>query len=63
MGQNLVASPHTLTGNDLFEWRGGNPDYGLLHAESGRFLTADNAGLVKLRPTNLGWGQALRRLS
>lgn len=62
----FYAIPGTLTGNHLFEWRGGGSDgyYALVHAESGRYLTvnlADGHDWVYLGGKNFGWEQALYR--
>ena len=49
------ATTDILTGNHLFEWAGGgNPYWGLVHAETGGYLTAVGDGLVHLGPKN--WG-------
>ncbi|KAK5656681.1 hypothetical protein OQA88_4661 [Cercophora sp. LCS_1] len=58
------ATTDILTGNHPFEWAGGgNPYWGLVHAETGGYLTAVGDGLVHLGPNNLGWDQALWRES
>ncbi|GAA2877257.1 hypothetical protein Acy02nite_62750 [Actinoplanes cyaneus] len=60
----LRMSTRPLTGNHLFEWRGGgNPYFGLYHAETGRYLTTRETTRVSLGPTNLGWFEALYRES
>lgn len=51
----------TLTGNHLFEWARSEPYWGLVHAESGGYLTAQAESSVYLGPKNLGWDQALWR--
>lgn len=56
------TSTDTLTGNHLFQWAGGgDPYWGLVHAETGGYLSAKEEGSVYLGPKNLGWDQALFR--
>ncbi|BCJ55377.1 hypothetical protein Asp14428_68520 [Actinoplanes sp. NBRC 14428] len=61
---SVQVSRHTLTGNDLFQWSGdGNPYRGLVHAETGKYVTAERPQMITLGPANLGWYQALYRES
>ncbi|OJF11798.1 hypothetical protein BG844_24245 [Couchioplanes caeruleus subsp. caeruleus] len=63
-GGVLKWEPSTLTGNHLYEWRreSGSPYYGLVHAETGQYLTVDYpGGAVYPGVEYLGWSQALYR--
>lgn len=50
----------TLTGNHLFKWGRSGSYWGLIHAETRGYASADG-GPVYLGPANLGWDQALWR--
>ncbi|KAK4442430.1 hypothetical protein QBC34DRAFT_387323 [Podospora aff. communis PSN243] len=56
----FAAEPGPLTGNYLLEWGRSGEYWGLVHAETGGYLTS-YGGVVYLGPTNLGWDQALWR--